>query len=134
MRKSFLPTILLLTLTAAIVLVLLCFTASAYIAADEELHTSEKFMQKTDRYYAAETTAVEIISKYSGSSSNNSSLTTGQSGKVSYSSPQGEILIYRADSSLSFAVPVDSHKELDVIVNVSEDNDLNILKWSLDSR
>ena len=133
MKKSFLPTLLMLTLTAAVVLVLLCFTASAYLSADEELKAAEKYMTETDSYYAAETTAAEIISKYSGQSGNNSSLTPGQSGKVSYSSPQGEILVYRADSSLSFAVPVDAQKELDVIVTVS-DSDLNLLKWSLESR
>lgn len=133
MRKSFLPAILVLTLTSVIVLVLLCFTSSAYLSADAEMKSAEKYMAATDNYYAAETTAAEIISRYSGLSGNNNSLTPGQSGKVSYSSPQGEILVYRADSSLSFTVPVDSQKELDIIANVS-DNGLNILKWSLESR
>lgn len=133
MRKSFLPTILILTLTAAAALVLLCFTASAYLSADEELKAAKNFKNRTDRYYAAETVAVEIISKYSGLSGNNSSLTPEQSGKVVYDSALGDILIYRADSSLSFAVPVDSQNELDVIANVSSNN-LSILKWTLENR
>lgn len=130
MRKSILPITLALTLVATLILVVLCFTASVYIAADNDMKTAEKNRTYTDKYYAAETTAAEIISGYADGSSN-SGLTSGQSGKVTYDSPQGDILIIKASGSVSFSVPISAGKELDVIANASE-NHLNILKWTVE--
>ncbi|MGN0703371.1 MAG: hypothetical protein ACI4LD_02300 [Lentihominibacter sp.] len=133
MKKSFLPAALMLTLAAAVILLILCLTASACLSVSQELEDAEDVMEYCDSYYAAETTAAEIISGYSGTSGNNSSFTSGQSGRITYSSPQGDILIFRADSSLSFSVPVNDQKELDVIVNASGSG-ISILKWSLENR
>lgn len=134
MRKSFVPAVFALTLTAAVILIILCFTASACISANKDFKDAERYRNYTDKYYAAETTAAEIISKYSGASdAGNTSLTSGQSGKSIYSSPQGSIRVFRADSSLSFAVPIDSRRQLAVIVNASG-SDINILKWSVENR
>ena len=133
MKKTFLPVTLMLTLCAAVILLILCLTASSYTVVSQELRDAEAVTEYSDSFYAAETTAAEIISKYSGTSGNNSSFTSGQSGRTTYSSPQGNILIFRADSSLSFSVPVNTQTELDVIVNVSGSG-ISILKWSLENR
>lgn len=122
---SLLPLCTMLLLLALVILVLLCFAAVTYDAANEKFATGQKALSETSGYYAAETTAVEIISDFFNDK--NSGINT-QNGIMDQKSRQGMIEVMKIDSDIYFSIPVEKNKALSVGAEVTKDS-IIITKW-----
>ena len=88
------------------------------------MSSSEKSRNYCDNYYAAETTASELLELIS--TGNSGSSTSGT--KSVYETDAGSIIVTKAEKYVSFSVPVNKSQELQVEANVSKDS-IDIMTW-----
>lgn len=118
------------TAVAAIIIVFItfvmaCFTAAVSGSAQEKSKDSIKKAAYCTDYYAAETTATDILSILSA---DNGSSLTDKNGELKYAADGGEITISRNGGNFSFNVPVTKEETLHVIAQITEEN-VKIVSW-----
>ena len=124
-RKSFLPACAAVLLLSLLLLVLTSFAAVTYGSAEDKLAEGRKALSKTSEYYAAETTATEIISQFF-SDKNESSAT--QNGIEDIRTDQGSVEVTKIDSQIYFSVPFDEARALSVGAEVTRDT-ITVTEW-----
>ena len=117
-RRSFLGGGIASILVVLLILVTAAFAALTYISAESRMSSSEKSRNYCDNYYAAETTASELLELIS--TGNSGSSTSGT--KSVYETDAGSIIVTKAEKYVSFSVPVNKSQELQVEANVSKDS------------
>lgn len=117
-RPSFTISVIAIAVMAA-VFIMSCFTAAVLGSAEEKLAASEKRAQYCTDYYAAETTAADILSILA---SDNSESLADENGELKYTENEYEITISRNGGNFSFDVPVTKKESLHVIARITEGN------------
>ena len=123
-RRSFLGGGIASILVVLLILVTAAFAALTYMSAESRMSSSEKSRNYCDNYYAAETTASELLELIS--TGNSGSSTSGT--KSVYETDSGSIIVTKAEKYVSFSVPVNKSQELQVEANVSKDS-IDIMTW-----
>ena len=109
-RRSFLGGGIASILVVLLILVTAAFAALTYMSAESRMSSSEKSRNYCDNYYAAETTASELLELIS--TGNSGSSTSGT--KSVYETDAGSIIVTKAEKYVSFSVPVNKSQELQV--------------------
>lgn len=125
--SSYLTITLGAVLISVILLLLTCFSAFTLNAAQLKMNNSKDYQNYNRNYYAAESTATEIIADFSSSKKKGMSNLNGIS---TYKSPQGQIEVTKIDSNIYFSVPINKKESLKVEAIVTK-KDTEIIKWFL---
>lgn len=117
-------------LIALLVLLIACFSAFTLNTAQTKMDESKAYKNSSQNYYAAETTATEIISAFSKAKKESQS---NLNGITVYKATQGEIEVTKIDSNIYFSVPVNKKESLKIEARVTK-KDTEIVKWYLTKR
>lgn len=110
-----------------VLFVMSCFAAVAAESSNSKLAESREKGQRCSDYYAAESTAVDILATLA---SDNGSSMTDKNGELKYNKAADEITVSRNGGNFSFDVPVDKKESLHVIAQINEGN-IKIIQWYL---
>lgn len=111
-----------------LVLLLACFSAATYYSAEQKLEQAQTAESRSQEYYAAESTASEIISAFYQERRETSANLNGRS---VYTSDQGDIEVTKIDNVIYFSVPAGSGQLLNVEAKASK-KQVVIQKWQLE--
>jgi len=120
--------LILLTLTFLLALIIALFAAFTYGSVCETRDAVSEKQQYCSNYYEAETIATEILTGFSDSKNQK---TTVDDNRFLYTTDKGDILVIKADSSISFSVPVNKKQELKVSAINNGDN-IQIIQWMVE--
>lgn len=112
---------------AVIVLLLTCFSAVTYDSASKKLDQAQAAKQQSQEYYAAESTASQIIESFYQERKDTSA---NLNGRTMYASDQGDIEVTKIDNVIYFSVPAGSGHQLNVEAKATKKQVL-IQKWQL---
>ena len=112
---------------SVLVLLLTCFSALTYHSAEQKLNQAHAAQKQSMEYYAAESTASEIISSFYQERKETSA---NLNGRTIYSSNQGDIEVTKIDNMIYFSVPAGSGKVLNAEAKASK-KQVEIQKWQL---
>lgn len=110
-----------------LVLLLACFSAVTYDSASQKMEQAHAAQKHSQEYYAAESTASEIISAFYQERRETSANLNGRS---VYESEQGDIEVTKIDNVIYFSVPAGGGKILNVEAKASK-KQVVIQQWQL---
>ena len=113
---------------SVLVLLLACFSAVTYYSAGQKLEQAQAAESHSQEYYAAESTASEIISAFYQERRETSANLNGRS---VYTSDQGDIEVTKIDNVIYFSVPAGGGKILNVEARASK-KQVTVQKWQLE--
>lgn len=112
---------------AVLVLLLTCFSAMTYDSASKKLDQAQAAKQQSQEYYAAESTAAEIISAFYQERRDTSA---NLNGRTVYTADQGDIEVTKIDNVIYFSVPAGAGQQLNVEAKATK-KQVSIRKWQL---
>ena len=112
---------------AVLVLLLTCFSAMTYDSASKKLDQAQAAKQQSQEYYAAESTATEIISAFYQERRDTSA---NLNGRTIYAADQGDIEVTKIDNVIYFSVPAGAGQQLNVEAKTTK-KQVSIRKWQL---
>lgn len=112
---------------AVLVLLLTCFSAMTYDSASKKLDQAQAAKQQSQEYYAAESTASEIISAFYQERRDTSA---NLNGRTIYAADQGDIEVTKIDNVIYFSVPAGAGQQLNVEAKATK-KQVTIRKWQL---
>ncbi|MFQ8602852.1 MAG: hypothetical protein ACLSAO_07135 [Anaerovoracaceae bacterium] len=124
-QKSYLGICAAALLVSLVLLLITAFAAFTFYTADEKMSASKQKMKYSQSYYAAETTASEIINEFY---EEKNQVSANLNGRENYEAIQGNIEVTKIDARIYFSVPVDNSTSLEVEAKVTK-NDIEIIKW-----
>lgn len=110
-----------------LVLLLACFSAMTYYSASQKLAQAETSKMHSQEYYAAESTASEIIEAFYQERRDTSA---NLNGRTVYAADQGDIEVTKIDNVIYFSVPAGDGRLLNVEARVSK-KQVTVRKWQL---
>lgn len=129
-RNKWIPSIYLCAAAlfiAVLVLLLTCFAAVTYDSAARKLGQAQASQKQSQAYYAAESSASEILSSFYQERRETSATLNGRS---IYSSDQGDIEVTKIDNVIYFSVPAGAGRVLNVEAKATK-KQMTIRKWQL---
>lgn len=126
--RTYLGTGVASVLIALIVLVIACFAALTYLAADSKMELAEKSRSYCDNYYAAETTAVELLD---GLVAGSAKPVSTKGDRSTYDTDSGRVVVKQVKDHVTFAVPVGKKQELNVEAVLNK-KDVQIQVWAVE--
>lgn len=121
-------TLILIALAFLLALTVSLFAAFTYGSVSDTRDTVTAKAQYCKDYYEAETIATEILTGFSDSENQK---TTSGSNRTTYTTKKGDILVIKADSGISFSVPVNDKKELKVTA-INNGSSIDIIQWTVE--
>lgn len=116
-------------LLSLFILLLTSFSAFTYYASEEKLQSCNRDLEYSHNYYAAETTATEIINEFYELKRDTY---TNLNGRSEYKAKQGTIKVTKIDDNIYFAVPIDKTDILQVEAKVTPSK-TEIVKWFVET-
>ncbi len=110
-----------------LVLLLACFSAMTYYSASQKLAQAETSKTHSQEYYAAESTASEIIEAFYQERRDTSA---NLNGRTVYAADQGDIEVTKIDNVIYFSVPAGDGRLLNVEARASK-KQVTVQKWQL---
>ena len=120
--------LILIALAFLLALMVSLFAAFTYASVSDTRDTVTAKAQYCRNYYEAETIATEILTGFSDSENQK---TTSGSNRTIYTTDKGDILVIKADSGISFSVPVSGKEELKVTA-INNGSSIEIIQWMVE--
>ena len=111
-----------------LIFLLTCFSAVTYYSAEQKLVQAQAAESRSQEYFAAESTASEIIDSFYQERRETSANLNGRS---VYESDQGDIEVTKIDNVIYFSVPAGGGNILNVEAKVSK-KQVVIQRWQLE--
>ena len=127
-RSSYMSICAVALFISMLVLLLTCFSAVTYYSAGQKLEQAQTAESHSQKYYAAESTASEIISAFYQERRETSANLNGRS---LYESDQGDIEVTKIDNVIYFSVPAGAGRLLNVEAKASK-KQVAIQRWQLE--
>ena len=112
-------------LISLLMLLLTSFAAFTYSTANGKMNDSREKMKYSQNYYAAESTASEIIGDFY---EEKQQVSASLNGREEQETLQGTIEVKKIDGIIYFSVPIDNSSNLTVEAKVSK-NGIEIVEW-----
>lgn len=126
-RISYMSICAVAVMVSLIVLMLTCFAAVTYHSAEQKLQQARAAQERSSEYYAAESTASQIIASFYKERRQTSA---NINGRITYTAQQGDIEVTKIDNTIYFSIPIGNDQSLNVEARVSG-NGTQIKKWQL---
>ena len=111
-----------------LIFLLTCFSAVTYYSAEQKLAQAQAAESRSQKYFAAESTASEIIESFYQERRETSANLNGRS---VYESDQGDIEVTKIDNAIYFSVPTGDGNVLNVEAKASK-KQVVIQRWQLE--
>jgi hypothetical protein len=121
-------TLILIALAFLLALTVSLFAAFTYGAVSDTRDDVTAKVQYCKNYYEAETIATEILTGFSDSENQK---TTSDGNRTTYTTEKGDILVIKADSGISFSVPISDKEELKVTA-INNGSSIDIIQWMVE--